>query len=451
MVFRINMKRITSRVEMGLSVLLLLWCGCESIQPKKQYSAKPVATSQVSAEPAAKDSNAMAQLEYNARISAMTGRTIRSGRPAYRQVAYGAVPAVDQPSRSLLQAQTNQSIEQHTFATEGACFDPKISPDGKLMVYASTQHSEKPDIYIKQIDSTAMTQLTSHPASDVEPSFSADSRRIAFCSDRTGNWDIFVIDSDGRNLQQVTEDPAPEMHPSISPDGKKLAYCRYNGQAGQWEIWLLNLENPGERKYIAAGLFPCFSTKDNVIVYQRPSQRGGQLFNIWTIRLTEEDQPSMPTQIASSPDRSLIGPQWSQDGTKVAFCSVRPLQNGETIEDAQIWIVNADGGDRMPVTEPGIACFNPTWGADGRLFFSANRGDCENVWSILPIINKTSQVARAKPENQQRFGQATAARQNYAATDPGNGSAVKANQPILLVPADPIQMDQHSTVEVMEQ
>jgi TolB protein len=353
-------------------------------------------------------------------------------------------------SEEVLRAQTNQSIEQHTFATEGACFDPKISPDGKLLVFASTQHSEKPDIFIKQIDSMSMTQLTSHPASDVEPAFSADSQRIAFCSDRTGNWDVFVVGADGRNLQQVTDDPAPEMHPSISPDGKKLAYCRYNGQVGQWEIWLLNLENPGERKYITAGLFPSFSTKANVIVYQRPSQRGSQLFNIWSISLTEDDQPSMPTQIASSSDRALIGPQWSLDGSKIAYCSVRPVQKGEAVEDAQIWVVNTDGGDRMPVTEPGIACFNPTWGTADRLFFSANRGDCENVWSVLPIINKTSQVATAKPESSGRSVQATVNRQDYADSAGKGGSTVKANQPLQLSD-EPIQADQHSTAEVMEQ
>jgi hypothetical protein len=56
-----------------------------------------------------------------------------------------------------------------SFAMEGADFDPDISPDGRRLVYASTQHRMTSDIYVKTIDSRVVSQLTSDPANDVMP------------------------------------------------------------------------------------------------------------------------------------------------------------------------------------------------------------------------------------------------------------------------------------------
>ena len=186
------------------------------------------------------------------------------------------------------------------------------------------------------------------------------------------------------------------MHPSFSPDGTKLAYSRFNVKTRQWEIWLLYLDNPGKRKFLASGLFPSFSPKSDTIVYQRAKQRGTKWFSIWTITLGSDDQPSMPTEVVSAPDRALIGPNFSPDGKKLVYCAVQPLAAGNGKADAQIWIVEANGFGRMPVSDSGVGCFSPVWCKDGRIFFCSNRGDCENIWSVLPInINENEDTPTA--------------------------------------------------------
>ena len=41
--------------------------------------------------------------------------------------------------------------------------------------------------------------------------------RIAFSSNRDGNYEIYVMDDDGGNLEKLTNHPDSDFHPSWSP------------------------------------------------------------------------------------------------------------------------------------------------------------------------------------------------------------------------------------------
>ena len=57
-----------------------------------------------------------------------------------------------------------------------------------------------------------------------EASWSPDGNRIAFQSQRSGNFDVWVMDAfPGAAPSQVTFDPGPDTAPVWSPQGDQLA------------------------------------------------------------------------------------------------------------------------------------------------------------------------------------------------------------------------------------
>lgn len=286
------------------------------------------------------------------------------------------------------------ALRQHTFAEEGADFDPDVDSSGRQLVFASTRHTGKPNLYVKSVDGMAVTQLTSSSASDVEPAFSPDGRRVAFASDRSGNWDIWIVGLDGQQPVQVTQGPANQVSPSWSPDGRSLVYCSLPPNGGQWELWVTDATAGATRKFIGYGLFPEWSPVGNTILYQRARQRGSRWFSIWKLELID-GEPRYPTEIASSAAHAMILPTWSADGTQVSYCAVTaaamPLEAGglsPMADQADIWVVNADGRGRTQLTDGLGACFSPTWSSDGRIHCIRRRGGLENIWSLLPATHQ---------------------------------------------------------------
>ena len=90
-------------------------------------------------------------------------------------------------------------------------------------------------LFIFDVASKKVTQITSGDFDDNEPAWSPDGKSLAFTSnrstpdpDRNYNSDIWVVAADntdkGAHLTQVTTNPGPDRAPSWSPDGKWIAF-----------------------------------------------------------------------------------------------------------------------------------------------------------------------------------------------------------------------------------
>lgn len=285
------------------------------------------------------------------------------------------------------------SATQITYTFDGADFDPSISPDGSLLVYASTQHRPTPDIYAKRIGSSVITQLTNDPASEAMPVISPDGSRVAFCSDRSGNWDIYVMSISGGHAVQLTSDGAPELHPSWSPDGTRLAYSRFGQTSGRWEMWVVDATNPEIAEFIGYGMFPEWCPTAGTgqeggdrILFQRSRERGDRAFGLWTLEYNR-GRVSNLTQLIASPLAAFINASWSPDGSHIVFATVPtpsqwPDGSGGQPPSSVLWMMPVDGGTRVALTGGDAIDLMPTWAPDNRVYFISNRGGTDNIWSL---------------------------------------------------------------------
>src|SRR5258708_975822 len=61
------------------------------------------------------------------------------------------------------------------------------------------------DIFEADLDGGNLKNLTNSKGYDAEGSFSADGKRIVFCSNRDGHLNLYIMDSDGKNVRQLTK------------------------------------------------------------------------------------------------------------------------------------------------------------------------------------------------------------------------------------------------------
>jgi TolB protein len=323
-------------------------------------------------------------------------------------------------------------LQQNSFTEIGADTDPDLSPDGARVVFASTRHSKTSDIYLKRSAGRTVTRLTSDPSNDIQPTFSPDGRFVAYTSDRSGNWDVYVMSADGSKPFQVTNSLGHEIHPSWSPDGAQLCYSQYNSRTGRWEIWIVEVANPANRRFVAYGLYPtwCPSSSANRIAFQLARHRDTQLFSIWTVDLVDDEARYLTEVVPATADSAAIAPSWSPDGTSLVYTTVRietdpktgKMTNRRVERGDDIWVAAVDGSTRVRLTGDGTSDWCPAWAPDGRIYFSSNRSGIDNIWSLKPLDMKLIQATRVAPA---RVGSRTSPTSPSAA--PKAAASVSAN------------------------
>ena len=231
-------------------------------------------------------------------------------------------------------------------APAGFFTHPAMSPDGTSLAFWGIA-PDRVDLWIADLQTGRVSNLTQGRGVSCHPSWSADSRSLTYAcnpdqkmpADATpwdepvgkfGRRELWKIDVRTREKIQLTRNGADNERPALSPDGRQLVYVSDRGRARN--LWLMDLRT-GEEKPV---------TDIDTIAYR---------------------------------------PSWNPEGTRIAF-------NNKGPGDHALWLVDPDGRNLVRLTpEPsGDQRFQyrgASWSADGgEIRFHTNRFGGMGIGSI---------------------------------------------------------------------
>lgn len=215
--------------------------------------------------------------------------------------------------------------------------------------------------------STAERQLTFGDASDLDPAFSPDGKRIAYSSDRDGSFDIWIMSSDGRRQIRLTSMLGDERNPKWSPDGSKVAFLATD--RGKTDIWIINTDgseaiNLTDDEAVEESFE--WSPGSDLLVYD--SNKNGR-WDIWIVD-SQAKHRALLTR-GEGNNRYLC---WSPDGRNILFSSDRS-------GDYDIWMMNMDSSRQIRLTSNPGSDIKARYSPDGKriTFLSGQEGRYE-VW-----------------------------------------------------------------------
>jgi hypothetical protein len=218
----------------------------------------------------------------------------------------------------------------------------------------------------------SVTRLTNDPAQDSEAVWSSDGERIAFISNRDGDFDIYVMDADGGNLGRLTNDTFNNGGPTWGPDDWYMAFHSDHEGDGTDEIYTMNSD--GSNQAMMPGSagdngYPAWSPDGWHIAFH--SNRDGN----WEIYVATYDGSEI-TRLTNDPAHDF-SPTWSPDGKKLVFTSNR----GGSYD---LYVVDSDGQNLTRLTTDDTTDeVQPAWSASGwKIAFGLKQGDTRQIYAM---------------------------------------------------------------------
>jgi Tol biopolymer transport system component len=205
-------------------------------------------------------------------------------------------------------------------APPGLYFTPRFSPDGKRLAF-SIFNGSGDDIWVKDLDRDTPSRLSFLAGQNRWPVWTPDGKNIVFQSTNPAAPGLYWIRSDGSGeAERLTDGKHQEYPNSFSPDGKRLAFHRDGGNSGSQDIFTAPIEgDPAHPKLGKAELFlgtpfaegnPTFSPDGRWLAYV--SNESGT----FEVYVRPFPGPGGRWQISTG---GGLFPRWSRDGHELLF------------------------------------------------------------------------------------------------------------------------------------
>ena len=159
----------------------------------------------------------------------------------------------------------------------------------------------------------------------------------------------------------------PKYEPAWSPDGTKIAVTYYQGSTQT--IWVMEADGSDLTNLGSGGSSPVWSPDGTKIAFV--SFPNG---DIWAMNADGSNKINLTNNDAD--ERS---PAWSPDGNKIAFVKITYYRDDSNW--GVIWVMNSDGSNMVKLTDDTEKLNSPAWSPDGtKIAFESEQQGNADIW-----------------------------------------------------------------------
>jgi hypothetical protein len=210
------------------------------------------------------------------------------------------------------------------------------APSGDRVAYIARLGKGK-GIVIQDVVSKKVLQRIELDVDEPEsPCFSPDGKRIAFAGLRDAKSDLFVVDIDSRQVTNITQDQFYNYAPTFSPDGNSIVYiARVSGNEKLFRLDLatkkatqltFGTHDDSAARFLDADTIVFASTAlDPAQTVDPEVARNGNIYNLWTLNMKTGELKQFTDSLGGNVNPIVLK---DSKGTKVAFISYYKGQYG---------------------------------------------------------------------------------------------------------------------------
>lgn len=249
--------------------------------------------------------------------------------------------------------------------------------NGKLVFDRPTKDGA--NLFSVAADGSGLTRLTNRKGIEGDSSWSPDGSKLAFVcakNPRRGPYEICVINADGSGFTRLTRHRGFSIGAAWSPDGTKIVYATDAG-GKVLRLYVMNADGSGQQRLTRNRrgtdyADPQWSPDGATIAFAILKGAGRDTPRAFdsSIALIDAGDGGNLRRLTPRRGRDELNPNWSPDGTKIAF-EVNRLFD---VRQSDIWRMNADGSGKQRLTRTRFYETYPVFSPDGtRIAFSGDR------------------------------------------------------------------------------
>ena len=238
------------------------------------------------------------------------------------------------------------------------------------------------DIFITDIYTSNISQITKNKWIDFNPSISPNSDKLLFVSDRAGNREIYISDLEwldgytgwrAKNLQNITNSIENDWTPVFSPIENKIAFSTYFPHNDNYDIFIMNDDGTEKENLTNTSSyekFPQFSPDGTFLIYQG-WEKGNM--DIFFLGLLDKNIINI-TRNTKSNDIISHGNSFSPDGQTIVFTSERD-------GNRNIYTSKINGTELRQITKHQANDYEPVFSPDGQsIVFTSERDGNKQIY-----------------------------------------------------------------------